>query len=53
MSNMSFIKGIGIGLVVGSMVGMVVMPKRRKTSVGKALRSMSDVVENVAGTIGL
>lgn len=53
MSNMSFVKGIGLGLIVGSVVGMVVMPKRKRTSVGKALRSMGDVVENVAGTIGL
>jgi gas vesicle protein len=53
MNNMSFVKGIGLGLIVGSVVGMVVMPKRKRTSVGKALRSMGDVVENVAGTIGL
>ena len=53
MNNMSFIKGMGVGLAVGSMVGMMAMPKKKKINVGKALKSMGDVMDNVAGAIGL
>ncbi len=53
MNNMSFIKGMGVGLMVGSMVGMMAMPRKKKFNIGKALKSMGDVVDNVADTIGL
>ncbi len=53
MNNMSFIKGMGIGIMVGSMVGMVASPRKKKFNIGKALKSMGDVVDNVAETIGL
>jgi gas vesicle protein len=53
MNNMSFLKGMGVGMVVGSMVGMVAMPRKKKFSMGKALKSMGDVVENVTNAIGL
>ena len=53
MNNMSFVKGIGVGLMVGSMVGMIASPKKKKFNMGKALKAMGDVVDNVAGTLGL
>jgi gas vesicle protein len=53
MNNMSFFKGMGLGVVVGSMVGMAAMPHKKKFSMGKALKSMGDVVENVTNAIGL
>ncbi len=54
MNKMSFFKGMGVGLVVGSVVGMTAMPKKSKTgAVGKALRSMGDAVESVACSLGL
>ena len=53
MNNMSFVKGMGIGLMVGSMVGMMASPRKKKFNMGKALKSMGDVVDNVAGTLGL
>ncbi len=53
MNNMSFIKGMGVGLMVGSMVGMMAMPRKKKFNIGKALKSMGDVVDNVADAIGL
>ena len=52
MNNMSFIKGLGIGIVVGSMGGMVA-PRKKKFNIGRALKSMGDVVDSVADTIGL
>ena len=54
MNNMSFIKGMGLGIMVGSMVGMVASPRnKRKFNIGRALKSMGDVVDSVADTIGL
>ncbi len=53
MNNMSFVKGMGVGLMVGSMVGMIAAPRKKKFNIGKALKSMGDVVDNVADTIGL
>ena len=53
MNNMSFAKGMGLGLAVGSMVGMIAAPRKKKFDLGKALKSMGDVVDNVAGSIGL
>lgn len=53
MNNMTFFKGMGVGLMVGSLVGMVAAPRKKKMNIGKAIKSMGDVVENVAGSIGL
>ena len=53
MNNMSFVKGMGIGLMVGSMVGMMASPKKKTFNIGRALKSMGDVVDSVADTIGL
>ncbi len=53
MNKMTFVKGMGLGLVVGSAVGMVIAPKKKKSPIGKALRSMGDVVEGISETIGL
>lgn len=44
---------MGVGLMVGSLVGMVAAPRKKKMNIGKAIKSMGDVVENVAGSIGL
>ncbi len=53
MNKMSFVKGMGAGMIVGAAVGMAVMPKKTKSgTVGKAIRSIGDVVENVAATLG-
>ena len=56
MNNMSFFKGMGLGLMVGSVagaIGLAVTPKKKRASIGKALRSMGDVVDNVTSSIGL
>ncbi len=53
MNKTTFVKGMGLGLVVGSAVGMVFSPKKKKSAIGKALRSMGDVVEGITDTIGL
>ena len=54
MNKMSFIKGIGVGVMVGSVVGMAAAPKKNKAGkIGKAIKSVGDVVESVAGSIGI
>ena len=53
MNKMSFIKGMGIGVVVGAAAGMIAMPKKQKMTIGKALRSVGDMVDSVVGAIGM
>ena len=53
MNKMSFIKGMGIGVVVGAAAGMIAMPKKQKVTIGKAMRSVGDVVDTVVGAIGM
>jgi len=52
MNNMSFVKGIGLGMIVGSAVGMIAAPKK-KGGLGKAIKSIGSAVESVTETIGL
>lgn len=54
-SAMSFVKGAGIGILMGSVAGMVSYSymqshkKGLKRNVSKALRNMGDLVDNVSG----
>ena len=52
MNNMSFVKGVGVGMILGSAVGMCVAPKK-KSGVGKALKSIGNAVESVTDMIGI
>lgn len=53
MSSMSFIKGLTFGMAAGAAVTAVIMPskKSKKSTIGKALRSAGDFVENLAGSV--
>jgi gas vesicle protein len=55
MNNMNFVKGMGIGLVVGSTIGMVVAPKKNngKKVIGKYLRGVGEIIDNVSDAIGM
>ncbi len=56
MSNMNFVKGMGIGLIVGaSAVGaMMIKPKKKHCSmIGKALKSVGEAIDGMANSIGL
>ena len=53
MNKMSFVKGMGVGVVVGAAAGMIAMPRKQKLTIGKALRSMGDVVDGIIGAIGI
>ncbi len=53
MNKMSFVKGMGVGMVVGSAIGMAAAPKNRKGGVGKAIKSIGSAIENVTDMLGL
>lgn len=54
-STMSFVKGAGIGILMGSVAGMAgygywrTHKKGVKKNVSRALRNMGDLVDNVSG----
>lgn len=54
MNKKNFLIGMGIGLVVGDAVGMITSPKKcaSKNTLGKALRTMSDVADTISGYMG-
>lgn len=55
MNNMNFVKGLGLGMAIGAaaVAGMCMKPKKKHCSmIGKALRSMGDVVEGIADSMG-
>ena len=52
MNAKNFAKGVGIGMVVGSTIGMTVSTVnkrsyRQKSKVGKTLKTVGDIVENI------
>jgi gas vesicle protein len=55
MNSMNFVKGVGVGLVLGSAVSMVVMPHNNKRNgknmIGKALRTMGEVIESISDAV--
>lgn len=58
MNSMNFAKGMGVGLVVGSAIGLAVAaPASKKPAkrnvIGRALRTMGDIVENIGDSIGM
>lgn len=55
VNNMNFVKGIGVGLVVGSAIGMVMAPpkKNEKTTLGRAVRAMGTVIDSISDSIGI
>lgn len=54
MNTPNFYKGIGLGIVVGSAIGMAMKNTKPETqnAWGKTLKSMGEVVENVSGVLG-
>ena len=61
MDTANFAKGMGVGLMVGSAVGMAVIsganqkknPAKKKSPVGKALKTMGDIVDNIGESMGM
>ena len=55
MSSMSFIKGMGAGLIVGACVSMAIMPDKKssKKALSKAARAVETIVGDVSDILGL
>lgn len=55
MKNMEFIKGVGIGLAVGSALSMTIIPRKKscKHAFGRAVKNCGEVIENVCDAMGI
>ncbi|NLV86671.1 MAG: hypothetical protein GX025_05570 [Clostridiales bacterium] len=57
MNSTNFVKGIGVGLVLGSAIGMAVptpiKSTKKKSVVSRALKTMGDIVENIGEAISM
>ena len=57
MSGSEFFKGAAVGMVIGSAIGMIMMPDKKmgakKRTVGRAIRAVGEVVENFSDFIGI
>ena len=54
MNNANFVKGVGVGLVVGSAIGLAVYSPNRnfkRTAVGRALKTVGEIVENIGDSM--
>lgn len=56
METKRFLTGLGLGMAAGGAIGMMLRPKMKVTAgrnmVSRALRSMGDVVDEVADVFG-
>lgn len=54
MHKTNFFIGMGIGVALGSAVGISMLPKKTsKNIVGKTLKTMGEVVDAVSDSMGL
>ena len=53
MKSMQFLKGIGVGFVVGSAIGMTTAPARKhgKSKFGKTIKNVGEVIETITDAI--
>lgn len=57
MTSTNFLRGVGIGVAMGTAIGVAMTPRRKtllkKTSTGKAIRAVADVMDNITDAMGL
>ena len=55
MSSSNFVTGMGVGLVLGSALGMVLMPQKKhgKSVVAKSLRAVSEVIDHIGSNFSM
>lgn len=57
MKQIPFLRGIGLGIGVGVALGMTMNGKRKhplaKSKVGKSIKAVADVMEDLTDAIGL
>lgn len=55
MTKKQILGGVGAGIAVGAVVTMVMAPKRRHfkhSTAGKAMKAVSQVMDNIADAMG-
>ena len=58
MNSKNMMKAVGLGMMAGAAVSMMAVPRKKnktmmkKSNVGKALRAMGDVLEDVENALG-
>jgi len=55
MEKKRFLMGVGLGMVAGSALGMMAVPRRRndgRKMVSRALKGMGDVIDDVSAVLG-
>ena len=55
MKKHPFLQGVGLGMVAGSVLGMMAAPKKKsmKRTAEKMVRNLGEAVENLSDTMGL
>ncbi len=53
MNRHVFIKGMALGLAAGSALGMICAPRRKKTAVHRALKTVSSLAGELGDCLGL
>lgn len=55
MNNTKFLRGMGVGVAVGAAIGIACAPKSgmKRSTTGKAFKTVTDIMENIADAIGL
>ncbi len=53
MCGKSFMAGLGVGMAAGAMLEAAMMPKKKsmKCTSGKMMRSIGDIIDNIAGML--
>lgn len=55
MTKTNFLRGVGMGIAVGAAVGAM-MPthrKRKRSSAARAIKAVTDVMDNLSDAMGL
>ncbi len=56
MNTTQFLRGMGVGVAVGAAISMAVTPRAksmRKSPAGKAIKAVSEVMDNITDAMGL
>lgn len=53
MNNVSFLKGVGIGIMVGGAIGATAIGQKKSSrgTIGRALKNLGNLVEDVTDVI--
>ena len=55
MKEHNFVKGMGLGMIAGTALGVAMAPKKKtsmKKAAGKAMKTVGQVMENISDEMG-